>query len=261
MVRPLHLAVILAVLVAPAYAQGPARPGRNEVEIRGKSVDVYYYPGAAGQAAPAGPLLFAPGDGGWRGLAVTMAQTMASWGYAVLGLDTKKYLEDFTASTTLRESDVMADIHLIAQWFAPREGEKVLLVGWLEGAGLMTLAAASQPHQAKYFGLVTIGLGDSNVLGWRWRDALTYLTKKDPNEPTFSSLAYIAKVSPLRLAMLQSSRDEYVPPEEARKLFEAAKEPKRFVTIEADNHRFEGRQEEFYQRLREALAWITQPRG
>ena len=48
----------------------------NAVEIRGKRVDVYYYPGTAGRSAPAGKVVFAPGDGGWRGLAVTMVEAL-----------------------------------------------------------------------------------------------------------------------------------------------------------------------------------------
>jgi hypothetical protein len=55
--------------------------------------------------------------------------------------------------------------------------------------------------------------------------------------------------------MLQSSRDEYVPLEEAKRLFERAREPKKFALIEAQNHRFDGNLEEFFRRLSEALRW------
>jgi dienelactone hydrolase len=226
--------------------------------IRGHAIDVHLCSLGRFGSQNHPKVIFVPGDGGWRGAAVSMATTMASWGYDVAGVDTKTYLESFTGTTTLQEQDVMNDFAGIATWAAPGALERVILVGWSEGAGLVVLAAASKPHQSKYLGVVTLGLSDRNILGWRWQDDLTYLTKREPNEPTFSSLAFIASLSPLPLAMLQSSRDEYVPMEESRKVFDAAREPKRYLVVNAQNHRFDGNQEEFYQRLRETLQWTEQ---
>ncbi len=100
---PLLAAGVLAGL-SPAPAQ-PLNAGKNAVTVRGQREDVYFHPAAGGSK---GTILFAPGDGGWRGLAITMAETMAGWGYDVYGLDTKRYLESFTSgSATLAETDVM----------------------------------------------------------------------------------------------------------------------------------------------------------
>lgn len=232
---------------------GQIREGKNSIAVRGVAQDVYFYSGGAGSAGrPC--VLFAPGDGGWRGFAVTLAETVASWGYDVYGLDTKEYLERFTGRTTLSENDVMNDIRVIAD--VVRGGRRVALIGWSEGAGLMTLAAAA-PSKATYTGLITMGLGDRNVLGWRFVDNITYVTKKPPNEPSFSAMAYMSKVSPLPLAMVHSTQDEYVEKDEAQRLFNAAAEPRRFTLIEAQNHRFDGARPEFFQRLKEALEWTV----
>ena len=204
--------------------------GRNDVLVRGKTQYVFFYPGS-GAPLQQVKILFAPGDGGWRGAAITMAEKMASWGYDVFGLDTKQYLESFTEWTTLRETDVMNDIGQIADWLAPRRRAAVTLVGWSEGAGLMALAASSGHRQEKYSGVVTMGLGDSNVLGWTWKDDLTYLTKRPPNEPTFSVLSIVDRIAPLPLVMLQSTKDEYVSIEEAQRLYQRAREPKRIFTV------------------------------
>ncbi len=235
-------------------AQGVAlRHGKNLIPIRGASAEVYYFPGSSGSMErPC--VLFAPGDGGWRGFAVTLAEQVAGWGYDVYGLDTKAYLESFTGKTTLRETDVMADIRKLSD--AVRGKRQVILIGWSEGAGLMTLAGAD-PVKNAYAGLITMGLGDRNVLGWRLVDNLTYITKKHPNEPSFSALSYMPKITPLPLVMLQSSRDEYVGYEEAKRLHNAAGQPKRFFMVEAQNHRFEGAQNEFFRRLKEAVDWMT----
>jgi hypothetical protein len=88
-------------------------------------------------------------------------------------------------------------------------------------------------------------------------DYLTWITKKTPNEPLFHSMDYMHRVSPLRLWMLQSTKDEYVPLESSRALFIAASEPKRFTPVEASNHRFEGNQSELYRLIQEGLRWLN----
>lgn len=233
----------------------PVRPGRNAIPVRGVPQAVYYHPGGPGSRdRPC--VLFAPGDGGWRGYAITVAEELARWGYDVYGLDTKTYLSGFTGKTTLKESDVAADIRTLAAALAERR--RVALLGWSEGAGLMVLAAAIEPH-AGYAGLITMGLGDRNVLGWRLVDNLTYLTRKPPNEPSFSVAGYMARIAPLPLVMLQSTNDEYVARDEAARLFHAAVEPKRLVWVEAQNHRFDGAQPEFFRHLRQSLEWMAAP--
>lgn len=102
-----------------------------------------------------------------------------------------------------------------------------------------------------------MGLGDKNVLGWRFFDNLTYLTRKQPGELTFSALPYMRRIAPSPLVMLQSTKDEYVGGDEAKRLFSAAAEPNRLVLVEAQNHRFEGAQSEFFRQLRQALEWTA----
>ena len=60
-------------------------------------------------------------------------------------------------------------------------------------------------------GVVALGLPDLNELGWRWKDAIIYITKGVPDEPTFSVETLIDRVAPLPLAALHSTRDEFVP--------------------------------------------------
>ena len=229
------------------------RPGKNSVAVRGVPQAVYYYPGSD-PSHERGCILFAPGDGGWRGFAITVAKEAAGWGYDVYGLDTKEYLESFTGNKSLQQTEVMTDLRAVAE--VVRGKRRVALIGWSEGAGLMALAGAAGSKEA-YAGLITMGLGDKNVLGWRFFDNLTYLTKKQPHEPVFYASSYMPRIAPLPLVMLHSANDEYVGRDEATRLFSAAMEPKRLVVIEAQNHRFEGAQREFFRHLQEALEWTT----
>ena len=229
-------------------------PGKNVVTVRGQKQEIYYYP-ATGEKLNR-KVLFASGDGGWRGWAITIARQMASWGYDVYGLDTKTYLSGFTGGAGIKETDVMSDFSQIAQWVTNGGDERVTLIGWSEGAGLGVLAAASLENKPTFNGLITLGLGDENVLGWRWIDNLTYVTKSRPNEPVFLASAYMLKIAPLPYVMIQSSKDEYVPLDEAKRLGAAAKEPKRISVIQANNHSFDGNTDEFYRTLREGLEWM-----
>lgn len=242
-------------VAASAPPQGLA-PGRNEFLLRDKKQEIYCYP-ARSQSQAARPVLFLPGDGGWRGFAIDMAESLALYGYDVYGWDIKLYLTGFTSGkTTLKETEVMADLRSVTRYITADKTQKVSLLGWSEGAGLALLGAAASGNKNLFSGLVSIGMPGSAVLGWRLADNLTYFTKRDPNEPTFATAPYLQHVSPLPLAMIYSTHDEYISTARARELFDGAGEPKRFFLVEARNHRYDRNRTDFLRVLREALLWI-----
>ncbi len=246
--------IALALAVTISCQAQTMHPGRNPITIRGRSIDIYFIP-ASNRTPQPHPVLFAPGDGGWRGFAICMAQTMASWGYDVYAIDTKQYLERFTTDQgALKEAEVMSDMRTIAD--SVRGRSKLILAGWSEGAGL-SLLAASGPGKDAFAGLAAIGLGEESVLGWRTVDNLTWITRRKPDEPSFRSRSYLPKVAPLRLAMLHATGDEYTGVDSVKRMFAAAAEPKRLHVIEARNHRFEGGRERFFETLHGALDWIA----
>jgi fermentation-respiration switch protein FrsA (DUF1100 family) len=70
----------------------------------------------------------------------------------------------------------------------------------------------------------------------------------------------IRQVSPVPLAGIHSTHDEFLPLDQAKKMVDMAGEPKRMWVVEAANHRFSGNRLEMEQRLLEALAWIRNPK-
>lgn len=68
-------------------------------------------------------------------------------------------------------------------------------------------------------------------------------------------------LSPVPLVMIQSTSDTASPPKVGKALFAAARDPKQYVLIKADNHRFSGARSEFYSALANAMTWIKQARG
>jgi alpha-beta hydrolase superfamily lysophospholipase len=251
------LLLALALWFAPEELLWAQQNGQNLVTIRGKAQEVYFYPAGSGAAHDQPPkVLFVPGDFGLHGHAVSIAQTMAGWGYDVYALDTRQYLTSLRGSPDSRIQDVISDFRAIGSWITGGNKQPILLVGWSEGAGLSLLAASSPDNKQIFRGSALFGLTESNLLGWRWSDVFSYVTKKDPDEPKFQTSDYMAGHAPLPLVLLQSSGDEYVSVDAARRLFALAREPKRFVLIQARDHRFDGNTEEFYARLRESLEWI-----
>lgn len=247
---------LLAWIFASLLVTQTASPGRNAFTLRGQRQDVYLVPSPV-SGKPAGRVIYLPGDGGWRGFAIETAQTIAGWGYDVFGIDTKRYLESFTTSTTtLKETDVIADFREFAAWVRRGTKEPVHLVGWSEGAGLGLLGVATLESRSLFTGLVALGLPETPILGWRAADNLTWITRRLPNEPTFRSIDYVGRAA-TPLVLIHASGDEYTSVDTARKLFAAAGEPKRFALVRARNHRYEGGRDEFFRVLREGLEWLS----
>jgi fermentation-respiration switch protein FrsA (DUF1100 family) len=132
-----------------------------------------------------------------------------------------------------------------------------VLVGVSAGAGLSVLAAADDATKSLIGGVVAIGLPDLNELGWRWKDAWIYVTHGVPNEPTFSSAAFVGHVSPLPLAVIHSTRDEFVTAAQIQSTMDRAAEPKQLWMIDAADHRFSNNLPELDRRLQEAIGWVT----
>jgi fermentation-respiration switch protein FrsA (DUF1100 family) len=86
---------------------------------------------------------------------------------------------------------------------------------------------------------------------------MIYLTHRTPNEPTFSVKAVVDRLSPVPLAAIHSTRDEFVPLNEVEAVLATAQHPKRLWTVDASNHRFSDKLDEFDRCLFEALAWIA----
>lgn len=259
MTRLVRLAICLALLMPGigVFADTP-QTGKNKVAVRGQEQEIYFYPGAG--SGPHKKVIFAPGDGGWRGFAITIAENMAASGYDVYGIDTRHYLQSFTGSAVLKPSEIAWDFGDLAAWARQGSRDRVLLVGWSEGAGL-GLAAASEPrNHAVFAGLVVLGPTEYNILAWRWKDIGAEITHSLPNEPTFKSIDLMPKISPLPLFVISSAKDEYVTPAATEALFAAAREPKRLVVIRANDHKYAGATDDFFRALKEGLTWIQQPR-
>ena len=227
--------------------------------IRGKAFALELYRPVAG--TPKGTILMGSGDVGWIGLAVDLAGVLSGQGYAVVGINSRQYLATFTSgSSHVTPDQVAGDYAAIVQHlrglgtlWAP-----VVVAGVSEGAALAVLAGAVANHPW-VAGVMTIGLPPSAELAWRWKDALSWLVKSNPSEPSFEPKYFIGGVAPLPLWMIQSTKDEYVTEADYRALENAAGAPKRLVLVDAGNHRFTDRLPVLRQHVLAGLEWIQNP--
>lgn len=245
-------AVAGMLLMAGTVAPVASTQSEHRLMIRGHVQQLELYGPSNGM-----PVIVSSGDGGWVHLGPHVAQLLAERGFFVVGFDVKGYLAGFTSDTvTLRPADEPGDYQRLAAFASAATGRKPILIGVSEGAGLSVLAATDPDTKAAISGVVALGLPEMNELGWRWKDSLIYLTHRPPSEPTFSAAAAVAAVTPLPLAILQSTHDEFVPLADTRRIFAQASEPKRLWIIDASNHRFSSNLPEFDARLMEAIEWV-----
>jgi fermentation-respiration switch protein FrsA (DUF1100 family) len=242
--------MLCAVLVLSHDGQAQTT---ERISVRGHAQELRLYGHRGGPVA-----IVSSGDGGWMHLGPHVADVLAAHGYFVVGFDVRAYLSGFTSGKdTLRPEDLPGDYRQLVDFAVRGTAQKPVLVGVSEGAGLSVLAATDARTRDAIGGVVALGLPDINELGWRWRDALIYVTHGVPKEPTFSTAAIVAGVSPARLAAIHSTRDEFVPVGVAQRVFDAAREPKRLWIVQAADHRFSDNLGEFDRRLLEAATWAS----
>lgn len=252
--------LVAAVLVCVAPAAARATPEqRLDFTVRGKTLTVSVYRSALTQ--PLGTIVMGSGDVGWVGLAVDLAQFLSDKGYTVVGINVRQYLGAFTSGkVTLTTKEPPGDYDSLFRFLTEKKlvTPPVILSGVSEGAALAVLAGAGPQNRPWVNGVMTMGLPPTAELGWRWTDFTSWITKKDSNEPMFAPKEFVPDVAPVPLCMLQSKVDEYVTPDDYRLFESVAREPKKFVLIDASNHRFTDRRKELQAEVVGCLAWMRE---
>lgn len=250
----LVFAIVSGLVLSASTASYADSQTVHQVTIRGHVQRLQLYGPSHGT-----PIIVSSGDGGWIHLGPHVAELLGERGFFVVGFDVKAYLAGFTTETsTLRSADEPPDYKVLAAFASATTGQKPILIGVSEGAGLSVLAATEPETRSALGGVIGLGLPDRNELGWRWKDSIIYLTHRPPNEPAFSATALVAALAPLPLALIQSTHDEFVPLSETQRIFAQAAQPKRLWVVDAVNHRFSNNLPEFDARLMEAIAWVQQ---
>jgi hypothetical protein len=255
-----------AALAAALFSSLPvaAASYRTEiVNIRGKSQSLAVYEPAPGSVGRAVQVIVTSGDVGWIGLPVDIAEHLQKAGYRTIGFNARAYLSSFTGKEmSLKENDIPGDYRTLVDWLiSQRAGPlEFVMVGTSEGAGL-SVVGMSQPASTRGCrGIIALGLPGRTSLGWRWTDFPMWITKKDPKEPQAETGAYLSRLR-LPLVMIHSTHDEWDSIDKAREMYLLHAGPKKFIAIDAVNHRFSNKISEALNQIDDSLKWLQRSAG
>jgi type IV secretory pathway VirJ component len=248
---------------AKTSAKTSARTFTSRVMLHGQPLDLHL--AVPDQPVPDAPLvLYASGDGGWFGAAVDMFQQIARAGYPVAGFSSRAFLKiQRPHGGLVNAAQLAADYKTIVNHARAAlrlsDTNRVVLTGWSRGAAFSVLAASEPSVRGQLAGIIAIGLATGENLMTVSDDDAT-----DDGEPAETSgpsridnSATIAQLGPLSCAVIQASRDNYLPAADARRLFGPDTDRRRLYAIDAKNHRFSGGKAAFDAALLDALHWIT----
>jgi dienelactone hydrolase len=229
-----------------------------EAPVRGNSpINFQLYQQANARAQPL--VVFTSGDGAWSPFCADVAAHIAATGRTVVGFNAKEYLTTFaTSQKPVTPEELTHDYVEIIDAALARPGvdakAKVTLAGWSLGAGYSVLVSSDNVLKTRVSRVVAISLPNYNELAWKPTDSIIYITHGTPREKVFQAQDYLPRLTPLPLVMLNATNDDTSPLADAQALFNKATDPRRFFTVTADGHHFEGGEKEFYKDLDESFA-------
>ena len=209
-------------------------------------------------------VLYASGDGGWFGAAVDMFRQMAQAGYFAVGFSSRAFLKierpRGALVTAAQLAAEYAQILLQARGALGLDATTpAVLTGWSRGAAFAVLVGSEPAAQNDLLGVIAIGLGEGEDLDIDGPDDETDDGQASPDTRRwpFDTYARIAGLDPLPCAVIQATRDNYLPAGRARQLFGPDTPLRQFYAVEARNHRFSGGKAAFDTALLDALGWIV----
>ena len=215
-------------------------------------------------------VIYATGDGGWRGVDDRIFGWIAASGWIVAGFSSKSYLKnlrDHSETGTTTPQRLETDYHRIIAFARDRlslsEQVPVLLVGNSRGAGLSVVAAGQSDLKPQLAGVIAVALTkeEEHII-----DSDTLLENPQGHRQKRESIEiktydYLPRLASLPVCVLQSTKDRYLPADSARRLFGPDGEYRKLRPVEARNHGFGGGLERLHDELLSALNWIANVGG
>jgi hypothetical protein len=207
-------------------------------------------------------ILYATGDGGWRGKDEEAFERMTRWGYPLVGFSAPVYLRHIVRHThEATPPDVARDYARIIRTAKARmdlpDAMRTVLVGVSRGSGLAVAAAGEPAFLAQLVGVVAVALTREEEYVHRLKR-----NRKAPHEAAemvmLDNYEYLPRLRALPLAIIQSVHDNYLPAEEARRLLGPDSALRQLHPIASKNHSFADAREALYAQMKSSLEWVCQ---
>jgi pimeloyl-ACP methyl ester carboxylesterase len=218
-------------------------------------------------ARPAGTgvrrlLMYATGDGGWRGKDLDTYRKLVSWNYPTVGFSSPDYLNHLphgseTTTPTRLARDFGAIIHFAKASLMLSAETPVILVGVSRGAGLAVVAAGQGALRGELGGVVAVALTKEEEHVRRLRRILGNPAQSRARTPVMiETYEYLPLLGAEPVSVIQSTHDSYLPADAARVLFGPDTERRQFHAIEARDHSFGDARAAMYDAIHASLVWI-----
>jgi hypothetical protein len=245
-----------ALLVLTCASAAPATSASTTIEtdviVRDHPLTLHL---SVTPSRPIDPLIvYATGDGGWSGSDKEMFDRVAAWGYPVAGFSAHDYVkhlgqgaEAISPAAMAADFDALIRASLSTLKLSPNT--RVVLVGKSRGAGLDVAVAGEEPIRSQLRGVIAVALTRE--------EEYAGVPPRGGGEPkmllTYPALSALGE---LRVAVIQSTHDDYIPAAEARTLFGPETTSRTFRPIESIDHNFEGGETELYRQMADCFDWI-----
>jgi fermentation-respiration switch protein FrsA (DUF1100 family) len=258
--KPFVALVPLAALVlssgcAPGLSRSRIRAVTSETSVRLHDHDLTLHLTAPRTDGPPILLVYATGDAGWWGKDRDIYKQLNGWGYAVVGFSAREYVHHLGKDALLpREvaSDYGAIIRRAASSLGLPASTRAVLIGKSRGAGLAVAAAGAMTLRPQLIGVLAVGLtGEEEYVHRRRRTRPRQLVM-------LQTYSYLPQLGDIPVAVIQSTRDGYVPADEARRLFGPDTPSRELVAIDSNDHNFGGAVDRLYDEMERSLQWLVQ---
>jgi fermentation-respiration switch protein FrsA (DUF1100 family) len=200
-------------------------------------------------------LVYATGDGGWWGRDRELFDHLKEWGYPAVGFSAREYVHHL-GKQALRPQEVASDYDAIIRAAELSLGlaasTRAVLIGKSRGAGLTVAAAGPallKPHLA---GILAVGLTAEEEYVRRLRRA------RPRQLVMLDTYRYLDRIAALPVTVIQSTRDNYISADQARRLFGADSAVRQLVAVDARDHNFGGAADRLYAEMERSLRWILE---
>jgi pimeloyl-ACP methyl ester carboxylesterase len=254
-------ALLLSAVVSASCGLGFLEGGPPGIAVHQTSVRLHDHDLTlhlvAGLGHPEGPLLlYATGDAGWWGGDKGLFDHLAPIGYPVAGFSARDYthhLKQPDDKETPRQlaDDYLAIIRASEESLGLPATTRVVLVGKSRGSGLAVAAGENPRVRVHLRGVLAVALTGEEE----------YIEHREPDLPPgtlvmLNTYDVLPRLGSVPVAVIQSTRDQYLPADTARKRFGPDTPVRQFHAIDAANHNFGGKVTELYDEIDRCLEWI-----
>ncbi len=201
-------------------------------------------------------MLYATGDGGWWDGDKALFTHMVPWGYPLAGFSAREYVHHLNQGRDKETPRQLADDYLAiirtaetALGLPPTT--RIVLVGKSRGSGLAVAAGENPRVRAHLKGILAVALTGEEE----------YIEHREPDLPPgtlvmLNTYDVLPRLGPVPVAVIQSTRDQYLPAAAARQRFGPDTPARQFHAIDAENHNFGGKVAELYAEMDRCFEWI-----